>query len=67
MFWPFTTVTSFNHWGHHVSGHRQFRLRNNQDGSFTFVVRGTDRLATPVNSGINTVFYDFAFRLADDT
>ncbi len=31
------------------------------------VVRGADRLATPVDSGINTVFKDFAFRLAGDT
>ena len=29
VFWTFITVTRFNHWGHPVSGHRQFRLRDN--------------------------------------
>lgn len=70
MFWTFITVRSVNHLGHPVSGHRQFRLRENEDGSHTFVVRGADRLATPFDDSANVILglgSDFAFDLADDT
>ena len=71
MFWTFTTVRSIGHLGHPVSGHRQFRLRENEDGSHTFVVRGADRLNTPIDFTANIVLgfgiRDFAFDLADDT
>lgn len=70
MFWTFTTVTSLDHLGHPVNGHRQFRLRLNEDGSHTFVVRGADRLATPLDAVANKVLGlggDFAFDLADGT
>jgi hypothetical protein len=73
MYWTFTTVTSFDHWGHPVSGHRQFGLEDNGDGSYSFVVRGADRLHTLFDLGANATLpspgegKDFAFDLADRT
>ncbi len=75
MYWTFTTATSWDHWGHPVSGHRQFGLEDNGDGSYSFVVRGADRLHTVFDFGANEVLpwvvpakgSDFAFDLADRT
>ena len=72
MFWTFTTMTSFDHWGHPVSGHRRFELRDNHDGTFTFRVRGADRLHSTFDWLANETLpspggSDFAFDLADRT
>ncbi|MFS4457310.1 hypothetical protein [Maribacter sp. 2304DJ31-5] len=70
MYWIFTTVHSVDHLGHPVSGHRRFGIEDNGDGSYSFVVRGADRLTTWVDSAANVTLGlggDFAFDLADRT
>ena len=53
MLWTYTTVRSVDHLGHFVSGHRQFRLRDNGNGTFIFEVRGTDRLGQRIDKTAN--------------
>lgn len=66
-FWTFTTYRSIDHLGHFVSGHRQFRLRYNNDGTFTFLIRGADRLGQLIDLVGNSVGDgDFLFRQAGD-
>ncbi|MGS2765306.1 hypothetical protein [Sinomicrobium sp. M5D2P9] len=70
MYWVFTTVHSVDHLGHPVSGHRWFGIEENGNGSYSFVVRGADRLTTWVDSAANVTLGlggDFAFDLADRT
>ncbi|MFY0627671.1 MAG: hypothetical protein JXR07_15345 [Reichenbachiella sp.] len=43
--WKFTTLESPDDWNHPVSGHREFGLVTNADGSYTFYTRGVDRVA----------------------
>ncbi len=68
LFWTFTTVHSFEHKGHPVSGHRQFGLFKKPNGGYTFYLRGADRLTTRFDSLANKVFPsendEFAFELA---
>jgi hypothetical protein len=47
--WIFTTIHSPDDRGHPVSGHRQFGINDNGDGTFTFFVRGADRLTTLID------------------
>lgn len=42
--WTFTTVESPVDWNHPVSGHRQFGVVTNGDGTYTFFTRGVDRV-----------------------
>ena len=74
MYWTFTTVSSIDHMGHFVSGHRQFGLQNN-NGSLEFVVRGADRMGGIFDYLVNNVgnifspspnFDDFLFKQAAD-
>lgn len=68
MFWTFTTYRSSDHLGHFVSGHRQFRLRDNLDGTFTFLIRAADRLAQPIDFVLNggNQDVDLLYRQAGD-
>jgi hypothetical protein len=67
MYWTFTTVNSLDHQGHFVSGHRQFGIEANSDGSYSFYLRGADRLGQFVdfatngfNSGADYLFNEAA-------
>ncbi len=43
--WRFTTIESPMDWNHPVSGTREFGLTANADGTYSFYVRGIDRVA----------------------
>ena len=71
-FWTFTTVRSVDHLGHFVSGHRQFRLIDNENGTYSFEIRGADRLGQQIdkiaNNMIQIIESDLLFKYAaDDT
>ncbi|WP_310558279.1 hypothetical protein [Flavobacterium sp.] len=67
MYWTFTTVQSLDHQGHFVSGHRQFGIEANSDGSYSFYLRGADRLGQFVDLTANTLFGDdFLYNKAAD-
>ena len=70
MSWTFTTVRSADHLGHFVSGHRQFGLEQNADGSYSFYLRGVDRLGQWMDfvfNDFNPFGEDFLFNNAADT
>ncbi len=69
MYWTFTTVHSLDHQGHFVSGHRQFGIEANSDGSYSFYLRGADRLgqfADYVANNFTPGKKDFLFNEAAD-
>jgi len=39
-YWAFTPVWTVADWRHPLAGHREFRLTDNQNGTFTFYTRG---------------------------
>ena len=43
--WIFTTIESPKDWDHPVSGHREFGLKQEDNGTYTFYTRGVDRVA----------------------
>ena len=53
MYWTFTTVRSQDHMGHFVSGHRQFGIKTNSNGSYSFYLRGADRLGQAMDEAAN--------------
>ena len=67
MNWTFTTYGSFDHAGHFVAGHRQFGIEDNGNGSYSFYLRGADRLgqwmdfvANGFNTGADVLFNNAA-------
>ncbi|WP_157505873.1 hypothetical protein [Flavobacterium chungangense] len=68
MYWTFTTVHSLDHQGHFVSGHRQFGIETNSDGSYSFYLRGADRLGQLIDYSLNGFDsgHDFLFNNAAD-
>ncbi|CAA9198753.1 hypothetical protein [Flavobacterium collinsii] len=69
MYWNFTTVRSADHLGHFVSGTRQFGMQTNSDGSYSFYLRGADRLGQAIDFGANNGIPgvdDFLFNQAAD-
>ncbi len=68
MNWTFTTVRSQDHMGHFVSGHRQFGIETNSDGSYSFYLRGADRLGQWIDYAANgfSTGQDYLFNNAAD-
>lgn len=64
--WIFTTIESPKDWNHPVSGNREFGISQNQDGTYTFYTRGTDRVAERLDNFIgNLPISQSAFEGAD--
>jgi hypothetical protein len=55
--WVFTPVGTLTDFGHPLSGHRQFGLNANDDGSFTFYTRGVDMMWSFLDVGYNSSTY----------
>jgi len=69
MYWTFTTVRSLDHQGHFVSGHRQFGIEVESNGSYSFYLRGADRLGQWIDYAANNLtpgIDDFLFNEAAD-
>jgi hypothetical protein len=49
LHWIFSTVWTGRDGGHPVSGNREFLLRDNEDGTWSFLTRGADRTTTMVD------------------
>lgn len=63
--WVFTPIKTLGDQAHVLSGHRQFGLTNNFDGTYTFYTRGTDMMYDweDIIGGHATNFFGTAFNM----
>jgi hypothetical protein len=64
-YWNFSTLrTPWGDWGHPVQGTRQFGVSANSSSSYTFYIRGVDRISDGLTQGHGVFTEEYIFKQA---